>query len=55
MVDKHRFVISPLHEPQLCLETFALVQGLIAAEAAPPLTVKGFTTPVRAYRMTIAG
>jgi class 3 adenylate cyclase len=34
-------------------ETFALVRGVVAAEAAPPLTVKGFGASVRAYRMTV--
>ena len=31
--------------------TFAAVRGLVAAEPAPPLTVKGFSEPVRAFRM----
>jgi len=31
--------------------TFEAVRGLVAAEAAPPITVKGFTDPVAPYRM----
>lgn len=31
--------------------TFDAVRGLVAAEPAPPLTVKGFSEPVRAFRM----
>ncbi|MGD9905408.1 MAG: adenylate/guanylate cyclase domain-containing protein [Vicinamibacterales bacterium] len=31
--------------------TFAAVRGLVAAEPAPPITVKGFSEPVRAFRM----
>lgn len=31
--------------------TFEAVRGLVAAEPAPPLTVKGFSEPVRAFRM----
>jgi class 3 adenylate cyclase len=31
--------------------TYDAVRGLVAAEPAPPLTVKGFTEPVRAFRM----
>ncbi len=34
-------------------DTFGLVRGLVAAEAVPPLAVKGFTAPVRAYRMSV--
>ncbi len=33
--------------------TFEAVRGLVAAEAAPPITVKGFTDPVAPYRMRI--
>ena len=33
--------------------TFALVRGLVAADAVPPLAVKGFGTPVAAYRMSM--
>jgi class 3 adenylate cyclase len=33
--------------------TFALVRGLVAADAVPPLAVKGFGTPVAAYRMAM--
>ena len=31
--------------------TFEAVRGLVAAEAVPPLNVKGFAEPVRAFRM----
>jgi class 3 adenylate cyclase len=31
--------------------TFEAVRGLVAAEAAPPIAVKGFTDPVAPYRM----
>jgi class 3 adenylate cyclase len=31
--------------------TYDAVRGLVAAEPAPPLTVKGFSAPVRAFRM----
>ncbi|MGE0361736.1 MAG: adenylate/guanylate cyclase domain-containing protein [Vicinamibacterales bacterium] len=31
--------------------TFAAVRGLVAAEPAPPITVKGFSEPVHAFRM----
>jgi adenylate cyclase len=31
--------------------TFEAVRGLVAAEAVPPLTVKGFSAPVQALRM----
>jgi adenylate cyclase len=31
--------------------TFDAVQGLVAAEPLPPISVKGFTGPVRAFRM----
>jgi class 3 adenylate cyclase len=31
--------------------TYDAVRGLVAAEPAPPLTVKGFSEPVRAFRM----
>jgi len=34
--------------------TYALVRGLVAAVAVPPLAVKGFGTPVTAYRMAMA-
>jgi class 3 adenylate cyclase len=43
--DAHEILIS---EP-----TFELVRDLVAAEAVPPLLVKGFSEPVRAYRMTV--
>ena len=33
--------------------TFTLVRGLVAADAVPPLAVKGFGTPVAAYRMSM--
>jgi class 3 adenylate cyclase len=39
------------HEILLSGETFALVRDLVAAEPVPPLVVKGFSEPVRAYRM----
>ena len=31
--------------------TFEAVRGLVAAEAVPPLNVKGFSEPVQAFRM----
>jgi adenylate cyclase len=31
--------------------TFAAVRGLVAADPAPPITVKGFSAPVAAFRM----
>ena len=31
--------------------TFEAVRGLVAAEAAPPITVKGFSDPVAPFRM----
>jgi class 3 adenylate cyclase len=34
-------------------QTYDLVRGLVAAEAVPPLAVKGFSAPVRVYRMTM--
>jgi adenylate cyclase len=34
-------------------ETFEMVRGLVAAEPVPPLTVKGFSAPVRVYRMAV--
>jgi len=33
--------------------TYALVRGLVAADAVPPLAVKGFATPLTAYRMAL--
>ena len=33
--------------------TYEAVRGLVAAEPAPPLTVKGFSEPVRAFRMRV--
>jgi adenylate cyclase len=39
------------HEILLSDETFARVHDLVAAEPVPPLTVKGFSGPVKAYRM----
>jgi adenylate cyclase len=36
----------------ICAETFSRVSGLVAATALPPLTVKGFSTPVTVYAMT---
>ena len=35
--------------------TFAAVRGLVAAEPAPPLTVKGFSEPVRRSGCDVAG
>jgi class 3 adenylate cyclase len=35
--------------------TFDAVRGLVAAEAAPPLAVKGFSDPIAPYRMRGAG
>lgn len=32
-------------------DTYALVRDLVAAEPMPPLAVKGFSTPVKVYRM----
>ena len=39
------------HETLLNDATFDAVRGLVAAEPAPPLAVKGFSEPVRAFRM----
>jgi class 3 adenylate cyclase len=36
-------------------QTFEMVRGLVGAEPAPPLTVKGYIAPVQAYRMVIGG
>ena len=33
--------------------TFEAVRGLVAAEPAPPLSVKGFGEPVQAFRMRV--
>ncbi len=33
--------------------TYEAVRGLVAAEPAPPLTVKGFSEPVQAFRMRV--
>ena len=41
------------HEILLSESTFAMVRDLIAAEPVAPLVVKGFTEPVRAYRMAL--
>jgi class 3 adenylate cyclase len=41
------------HEILLSEETFTRVRDLVAAEAMAPLPVKGFSTPVRVYRMTL--
>ena len=41
------------HEILISDETFSRVRDLVAAEAVPPLAVKGFSSPVRAYRMTV--
>jgi class 3 adenylate cyclase len=41
------------HEVLISEPTFDLVRDLIAAEAVPPLVVKGFSEPVRAYRMRV--
>lgn len=38
-------------ETLLSTSTFDAVRGLVAAEAAPPLAVKGFSAPVSTYRM----
>jgi class 3 adenylate cyclase len=43
-------------EPQEILmnqETFEMVRGLVGAEPAPPLPVKGYSAPVQAYRMVV--
>jgi class 3 adenylate cyclase len=34
-------------------QTFEMVRGLVGAEPAPPLMVKGYSTPVQAYRMVV--
>ncbi len=34
-------------------ETFTRVRDLVAAEPMAPLTVRGFSTPVRVYRMSV--
>jgi class 3 adenylate cyclase len=50
------FRLCSVAEPQEILmneETFAMVRGLVGAEPVPPLTVKGFSAPVQAYRMVI--
>lgn len=39
------------HETLLNDVTFEAVRGLVAAEPAPPIAVKGFTDPVHAFRM----
>lgn len=39
------------NETLLSASTFEAVRGLVAAEAAPPITVKGFSEPVAPYRM----
>lgn len=39
------------NETLLSDTTFDRVRGLVAAEPAPPLTVKGFSAPVHAFRM----
>ncbi len=39
------------HETLLNDVTFEAVRGLVAAEPAPPITVKGVTEPVHAFRM----
>jgi adenylate cyclase len=41
------------HEILLSEDTFEIVRGVVAAEAVPPLPVKGFAAPVQAYRMSI--
>lgn len=40
------------HDILISEDTFALVRDLVAAEPMPPLAVKGFSEPVRVYRMT---
>jgi class 3 adenylate cyclase len=39
------------NETLLSAATFDAVRGLVAAEAAPPIAVKGFSEPVAPYRM----
>lgn len=39
----------------LSADTFARVNGLVAAIEMPPLAVKGFTDPVTVYAMTVPG
>jgi class 3 adenylate cyclase len=34
-------------------QTFEMVRGLVGAEPVPPLTVKGFSAPIQAYRMLV--
>jgi class 3 adenylate cyclase len=34
-------------------QAFEMVRGLVGAEPAPPLAVKGFSAPVQAYRMIV--
>jgi len=41
------------HEILLSERTFELVRDLIAAEPVAPMTVKGFSGPVNAYRMVV--
>jgi class 3 adenylate cyclase len=41
------------HEILMSEETFTRVRDLVAAEAMAPLTVKGFSEPVRVYRMSV--
>ena len=41
------------HEILLSERTFELVSDLIAAEPVAPMTVKGFSGPVNAYRMVV--